>query len=144
MNSKFTNNNLFVLTNENIKTTDNYDLAEYDKHHVVEMKTFDMIKKQSEDNDSIIRDIYLSYFSQAEVLIKLINGHIDRNRYDKLRPSTQSLLELSAVVGAAKLKEVIKDTVYALMRSEYEKVSRLTPVLNSSYNEFKKSINEMI
>ncbi len=144
MNSGFANNNLFAMKNSVKNMNISFELSEYDKFNVVDMEIFDMIKIQTENDSSIIREIYLSYFSEAEVLIKLINEYFNKKKYEKLKVSLHTLSGISATVGALKLREVIKDTEYALILQEYMKVSWLIPVLNLSYHEFKRSINQMI
>ncbi len=118
--------------------------SEYDCYDVVDMKIFDYLVSQSEGDTTLIREIYFSYFSEAEILIKLINDYFNKNNYEKLLKSINSLSKISATVGATKLLKVARDNQNAIKQNDYDKVKILNPILHSSYLEFKKYVNKLL
>lgn len=120
------------------------EIYEYESFDVIDMKVFELIKNQSEGDSSIVREIYLSYFSEAEVLMKLINEHANKNNYEKLRVSVHSLSGISATVGAKKMKEITKDIEIELRNENFNEASVLVPMLNRAFQELKKTINQLI
>ncbi|GEM_PF-2629844 len=121
-----------------------YISSEYDKYDVFDMGTFEILKSQSDGDRLIVREVYLSYFSEAEILVKLINDHFKKGNYKKLKAPVHSLAGISATVGATKLMKVANDIENSIITNNLEEVSLLVPTLVSFYHEFKRVINQMI
>jgi len=135
------NYNLTFRSNSN-KDRNNHS-ASY-RYDVVDMEVFAHIKEQSENDNAVVREIYLSYFSETNILMNLISEYAKKCNYEKLRSTIHSLSGISATVGAKKIKEITKDIENELRRGNNKSALLLIPYLVISITELKKTINEMI
>ncbi len=138
------NYDLAFKINPSMNENSHFAASKYDEYDVVDVEVFDLIKEQSEDDSEIVREIYLSYFSETEILMKLINEYAKKCSYEKLRMTIHSLSGISATVGAKKVKEITKDIENELIMENNKSALLLIPYLVRSITEIKKTINELI
>ena len=122
------------------------DSSSYDfnNHDIIDNDTLEQIKLESDNDDLIVREIYFSYFSEAEILLKRINDYFDKSDYEKLRTKIHSLTGISETVGAKKLNEISKFIESIIREKKYDELSLLIPILNTSHQELKNTIKQMI
>ncbi len=117
----------------------------YDKYKIIDEEIFELIKKQSENNKLLIREIFLSYFNEAEALIIKIHNCMEDANYncEEAKSTIQSLFNISKTVGALRLKNISKDIEEYLKIKDKKNCYKLSKQLIPTYNEFKETINKM-
>lgn len=130
----------------------NYDMAknvsatgaDYNNYSVVDTNTYNVILEQSDGNITLVREVYLSFISEAEVLVKRINDYHEKHNYQKLSETVHSLSGISAAVGANRLRQIVNDIENNIKLQDFELVDVLVYILEDAYMEFKRTVNNML
>lgn len=106
----------------------------------VDRNTFDMLLMHCNGDDSIIKDIYESFYQDADLLVMEISEAIQSRQNDSLRQSAHSLSGISGSVGAQKLKEISMLIENYIKAGDTYTAFELSERVGGYYNDFRKDI----
>ncbi len=119
-------------------------LSDFNNYDIIDIDILEQIKLESDNDEIIVREIYLSFLSESEILVRRINDYFDKSDYEKLRSTIHSFTGISETVGAKKINEISKIIENSIIEKKYVNLELLISILNNSYKEFKNTINLMI
>jgi PAS domain S-box-containing protein len=110
----------------------------------LDQETLQTLKEQTQYDDQIINDLYLTFLQEADVLLLHIGSSFQKKDYNLLKDSTHALKGLSATIGAMKVYHIASEMDKLHKQKVFGESESLFDLLLMDFNKVKSIINTSI
>lgn len=110
----------------------------------LDLETLKTLKEQTNNDESIIRDLYSTFLLEGDVMMMNIKDALSENDTQLLKESTHSLKGLSATIGAMKVYHICSEMDCLHKKHTFSKSDSLFILLSRYYEKLKNIIEKEV
>ncbi len=118
-------------------------LEKISKAEVIEEETIQMLKTHTQGDNAILKNLFDSFFEDADLMCEEIMNASQTGDYETLRKTAHILSGTSGSVGAQRLKELSRIIENAVKKQNYAEAKAASAHIKSVFLEFKNKLNEI-
>ena len=109
---------------------------------VLNGNTFANLKKQTQSHPELLKEIFNSFFEDAEEMMNGLNVSVQEQDYDTYTATLHTLKGLSGTIGASRMHE-LTNLLYSQARADnFSAAPAGLPLLHQSIVELKAELDE--
>jgi len=105
-------------------------------------KTLDDLNEQTQNNQEILKDLFVTFISEADTLLNKIKTSYESNDHQSAKDLTHALKGLSATVGASRVYDTTSQMDALHKKEDFKKAKELFPDLTQRYQKVRAIIQE--